>query len=89
MNRAIGKSATMFHGPERILRIVIEVCSVAVIWRRFRCWRPLTNMKFTRLVLKLFIRDRIQACGTGRCNRKDELGLRSSLIRRANGRPGE
>ena len=85
----------MFHRSERILGIVLEVVSVAVavavavIRCRVRSRCPLADVKLAGLVLNLFVvRESIQACGAGWSNRKNELRLRTSLVRRANGRPG-
>lgn len=89
MHRAIGKGASVFHRSERILGTAVEI-GFAVIRRRFRGRRPLANVKFASFVLSLFgMRDCVQTCGAGWCNGEDELRLRTSLVRRANGRSEE
>ena len=87
VDRAIGEGASVPYRSERI-RIVLEVRSMVGVIRRGLGRGPLADVKLAGLVLNLFVlRDCIQACSTGWCDWEDELRLRTSLIRRANGRP--
>lgn len=89
VDRAVGEGASVPYRSERI-RIVLEISSIVGVIRRWFGRGPLADVKLAGLVLNLLVlRDCVQACSAGWCDWKDELRLRTSLVRRANGRPRE